>query len=101
MQVVIDCQHVGRGVALGTAVLLDQLHDLSVERCLVVFLLSGKRIEYLRKGGILRLDFYGKFCILAGIVNFFMNEVGDLLDNFYVIPPLTAPEFCRCLPGRM
>lgn len=101
VQVIIDSQHTGRGFPFGAAILFDQFHNLSVERRLVVLLLGGEGVEHLRQGRIFRLYLCGKLGVLASVMNFFVDEVGDLLNDFYIIPPLTAPEFCRYPLGRM
>ena len=101
MQVIIDSQHTGRGLTFGAAMLFNQFHDLSMERRLVVFFLGGEGVEHLRKTGKFSLILCGEFGIMPCVVNFFVDEVGDLLNDFYIIPPLTAPGFCRYPLGRM
>lgn len=53
----------------------------------MAFLLSREIVEHLCKGGKFSLDLYGEFGVPFGIMNFLVDEVSDLLNNFYTIPP--------------
>lgn len=88
VQVVIDSQHSCRRIALCTPVLLDELYHLRMEGSLVAIFLHRQVIEHLRKAGKFILILRCEFGILARVVNFFVDEVSNLLNYFYIIPPL-------------
>ena len=101
VQVVVDGQHGGRRFTLCAPVLLDELHHLRMERSLVTVFLGGEVVKHLRKAWVFSLVFCCQFGIMPGIVNLLVDEVSDLLNNFYIIPPSKAPESFRCLQGQM
>ena len=78
---IINPLHFLRRVALGFAVVFNNLHYLCVQCCLVSIFLGGQVVQNLSKTGVCRLDLDCFFSVGFYVVNFVRNPLLQITND--------------------